>query len=66
MKLRYSLLADLDSGVLDHLCPLRRLRRDNGRKFRRRVGDDLHAELIQSLAHLARGQDPAVSRRACR
>src|SRR5262245_15740123 len=39
-----------DSGVLDQLRPLRDFGLDYRREFRRRVGDDLHAKILQMLA----------------
>src|SRR5262245_45434543 len=39
-----------DSGVLDQLRPLRDFGFDYRRELRRRVGDDLHAKILQMLA----------------
>src|SRR5262249_18826395 len=46
------LFAYPDSGVLDQLRPLRDFGFDYRREFRRRVGDDLHAKILQMLARI--------------
>jgi hypothetical protein len=41
-----------DSSVLDQLGPLWDFGFDDRCEFRRRVGDDLHAKMLQMLAHV--------------
>src|SRR5262245_1280038 len=50
-------IARSNSGIIDDFCPLRRFRFDGSRKFRRRAGNNIHANIAEPLAHVWLGKD---------
>src|SRR5258708_39669378 len=50
------LVAELDAGILDHVCPLGRFFLDDRGKLSRRVADRLEAKFVELPAHLRHRQ----------